>query len=226
MAVASVEEYVSGLDRALRGPRRVKRDMLAEVRDGLCDAAEALESGGLCRAEAERAAVEEFGAIEEIAPGYQEELIARQGRRTAALLFVGVPLTTIMWSLIWRFFPDTVTLSPVRDWPSWYLAVARTMDVMQLLTGVLGAVALVTLGRGARRFRRARLVTRGLGLLIWCELPFVVGMSLALMWGGNTGFGTFVPGLLASLVSNGLLVWQLYSASRCLTLGRERPATA
>ncbi|WP_246005242.1 hypothetical protein [[Actinomadura] parvosata] len=43
------------------------------------DTADALEADGLERAEAERLAVAEFGAVHEVAPGYQAELTAVAG---------------------------------------------------------------------------------------------------------------------------------------------------
>src|SRR4051812_26337431 len=69
-----IETYVAELGRTLRGPRRAKADLLAEARDSLVDAAGARERVGLPREEAEREAVAEFGAVPDIAPGYQTEL--------------------------------------------------------------------------------------------------------------------------------------------------------
>lgn len=224
-----IDDYVRELGRELRGPRRARHDMIVEARDSLVDTAEALEASGMSRAEAESLAVAEFGPVEEIAPGYQEELLAGQGRRTAALLFLSVPLVTLMWSLIWRFWPEIVTMSPVEHKPWWFLPVARALDIAQILTGLVAAVALVTLGRGTRRrfAPRARTVTRALGLLVWCQLPFTTGMSIALMSAGHTGFGTYVPGVVASVLSCGMQAWQLHSAARCLALSRRpRPALA
>ncbi|MET8977016.1 permease prefix domain 1-containing protein [Streptomyces sp. NPDC004539] len=95
-----IEQYVAELDRALRGPRAVKADMLAEARDGLTDAAEAYEESGLDRASAERCAVADFGAVERIAPEFQAELALAQGRRTA-LLICGVLLAQpVVWWLL------------------------------------------------------------------------------------------------------------------------------
>ncbi|MEX3105992.1 MULTISPECIES: permease prefix domain 1-containing protein [unclassified Streptomyces] len=95
-----IEHYVAELDRALRGPRAVKADMLAEARDGLADAAEAYEESGLDRASAEACAVADFGPVERIAPEFQTELALAQGRRTA-LLICGVLLAQpVVWWLL------------------------------------------------------------------------------------------------------------------------------
>ncbi|QNP76191.1 hypothetical protein IAG44_41015 [Streptomyces roseirectus] len=95
-----IEHYVAELDRALRGPRAVKADMLAEARDGLADAAQAYEESGLDRVSAERRAVADFGSVERVAPEFQGELALAQGRRTA-LLICGVLLAQpVVWWLL------------------------------------------------------------------------------------------------------------------------------
>src|SRR5690349_5501816 len=131
MASASaIDDYVSGLGRSLRGPSRLRRDLVAEARDGLDDAAEAHVEQGVGRAEAERKAVAEFGPMTEIARAYQEELAAHQGRRMAATLFVTVPLMTLIWSFIWVVFPeDPVTVMAVK--PIWFTPLARFLDFFQ-----------------------------------------------------------------------------------------------
>jgi len=145
----AIDDFVAALGRRLRGPRRLKRDLLAEARDGLIDAAEALEAAGLGRAEAERRAVAEFGEVAEVAPGYRAELTARQGRHTAALVFLSVPATTLMWSELWRGYPwDPASLTAT---PAWFLPLARLIDWLQILTGVAGGLALLAFGHLARR---------------------------------------------------------------------------
>ncbi|WP_037969778.1 permease prefix domain 1-containing protein [Streptosporangium amethystogenes] len=221
-----IDDYVTGLGHALRGPRGPRLDMITEARDSLLDTAEALEGDGLEREEAERAAVEEFGTIEEIAPGYQEELSIAAGRRLAVVLFLTVPLTTAMWSLIWKVFPAAPMAYETR--PDWFVPVARGLDILQMLIGVLGGVALFALGRGLRRIRRPRLVTRFLGLLVWAMLPVMLALSGALMFGssGPDGFGDYLPGAGVALMS--LLFWglQLYGAFTCLSLTRRAPFPA
>ncbi|MFJ2032083.1 permease prefix domain 1-containing protein [Streptosporangium sp. NPDC087985] len=220
-----IDDYVAELGRSLKGPRRPKLDLVTEARDSLFDTAEALEDGGLDRAEAELAAVEEFGPIGEIAPGYQEELSISAGRRLAALLFVSVPLTALMWSVIWQVFPTDPVDYATR--PGWFVPVARSVDILQMLTGVLGAAALLALGRGLRRVRRPRLVTRGLAVFVWAMLPVMLTLCGALMYGshGPAGLSEYPPGVGLALVSYGLMLAQLYGAARCLSITRRRPLT-
>src|SRR5690606_27547686 len=112
-----IDDYVSELDRALRGPPGPKRGLGGEARDRLLDTAEALESEGLAREEAERQAVKECGDIAEITPGYQMELTAASGRRLGTLLFVSVPITVAMWSVLWRISPgDAATWASAPAW--------------------------------------------------------------------------------------------------------------
>jgi hypothetical protein len=222
-----IDDYVSVLARELRGPRRIRMDMIAEARDGLADAAEALERSGLARAEAENRAVAEFGPVREIAPGYQEELVASQARRTARLLFLCTPLITLMWSGVWLVLPAHAT-APWSDKPEWFMPVARTIDVMQIVTGVLAGVLLLLLGRGAgwrvpgrRRAGgrgRARAMAWTLGLVIWCQFPLVFLMGTALSIAGQVEMDEYLPGMAATVISVLLTAWQLRSAAHCLSL--------
>ncbi|GII00297.1 permease prefix domain 1-containing protein [Planobispora takensis] len=222
-----IDDYVTGLSRALRGPRRPKLDLMTEARDSLLDAAEALECDGLERAEAERAAVRDFGTIEEIAPGYQEELSVSAGRRLAVLLFVAVPITAIMWNMLWRVFPaDVVSYEAA---PDWFAPVARVVDATQLLIGAIGAIALLALGRGRRRIRRPERVARALAVFVWAMVPVMFVLCSALMYGSNgpVGFSDYPPGLVASAVSYGLWGVKVALATRCIGITRNRvPAVA
>jgi len=92
-----VEQYLTGLSRALQGPRRRKADLLAEARDSLVDATEAFEADGLGPREAAERAVADFGDLTEVVPGYRSELGIAQGRRTAVLLFMVMIAQPIVW---------------------------------------------------------------------------------------------------------------------------------
>ncbi|MFF0309524.1 permease prefix domain 1-containing protein [Streptosporangium sp. NPDC004379] len=219
-----IDDYVTRLGRTLKGPPGPKRDMITEARDSLVDTAEALEDGGLDRAEAERVAVEEFGGIDEIAPAYQERLAVSAGRRLAALLFVSVPLTCLMWGVIWKFFPGDPAGYVSR--PGWFGPVARAVDLIQVFVGLLGGVALFALGRGLRRLRRPRFVIRSLAALVWVMLPTVGVLSLALTYGSHNAGGFPVYGTAAALVSDALSLVQLYGAVRCMRVTRRRLAIA
>ncbi|MEV4091241.1 permease prefix domain 1-containing protein [Streptosporangium saharense] len=222
-----IDDYVARLGRTLRGPRGPRFDMVTEARDSLLDTAEALELDGLGRAEAERAAVEEFGRVEEIAPGYQAALSVAAGRRLAALLFISVPVTIMAWSLVWRLSPGDP--AAYARWPAWFMPVSRGLDYLQLAIALLGGAGLFALGRGLRRIRRPRLVTRSLAVLVWTMLPVtgVLGMMLTI---GAQRDDFFDHPLNAGVeaMSLGLALLQLYGAARCMQVTRRHlhPATA
>ncbi|NUO98624.1 MAG: hypothetical protein HOV96_23265 [Nonomuraea sp.] len=221
-----IDDYVADLDRALAGPPGAKRDLVVEARDSLSDTADAFEADGLERAEAERLAVAEFGPVAEIAPGYQSELTAVAGRRLGLLLFISVPLTALMWSLVWRIYPaDPSAWAGV---PAWYRVISRLLDVTQLVTGVYGGLTLLALGRGARWIRRPRLVTRSLGIVVWGMLPIVGGMSLLLSYGaaGPGRMTDFLPAILANLATAAFWGLQIYGATRCIRVTRVSRVTA
>jgi hypothetical protein len=215
-----IDDYVSELHSALRGPHGPKHDLVVEARDSLIDTADALESDGLTRAEAERLAVEEFGRIREIAPGYQAELTATAGRRMALLLFVSVPATVFAWSLVWEFYP--ADLSTWATLPGWYGTVSRLLDIVQLTVGLYGGLALLALSRGSYWITHPRLVTRSLGVAVWVMLPLTVALGLLLAHDSHAPAAPadFPPMLLANLLTYGFAGMQLYCATRCIRLTR------
>jgi hypothetical protein len=218
-----IDDYVADLNRALSGPQGPKRDMVVEARHSLSDTADAFEAEGLERLEAERLAVAEFGRVAEIAPGYQSELTAVSGRRLGVLLLVSVPVTVLMWSVLWRLYPATEEAWVSR--PSWFGPVSRLLDVLQLATGVYGGLALLALSRGARWIRRPHLVTRSLGVIVWAALPITAGLGLLLSYGADSpNTLTALPAALANLVTSALWGLQIYGATRCLRITRaSRP---
>ncbi|MFG1706115.1 permease prefix domain 1-containing protein [Nonomuraea sp. M3C6] len=221
-----IDDYVADLDRALAGPHGPKRDLVVEARDSLADTADALEADGLDRAEAEKQAVAEFGQVAEIAPGYQAELTATSGRRLGVLLFIGVPITVAMWSVMWRLYPAADDVWTNR--PGWYSPVSRLLDLIQLGTGLYGGLVVFALSRGARWMRRPRLATRSLAVLVWVTLPIAAGLGLLLTYGMDApNTLTPLPAVLASLVSAALWGLQVYGAIRCMRLTRaSRPRAA
>lgn len=216
---AAVDDYVGALAKTLRGPRRARRDLLAEARDGLRDAAEAYAEEGLSPEEAQARAVADFGPVAEVAPGFQEELTAIQVRHTALLIFLGTPVLALMWTYLWQVFPagPGYTMRPV-----WFDVVAKTVDVLQLLTGLAGGVALWRL----RRTRRSRRVARLLGFLVWGQLPLMAVLCSALTATANvlTAFPDYPPGMVATWLSLTFWGWKLWSAAHCLRSAGSAPA--
>lgn len=100
--VDPIAEYVVALRRALHGPRRTLRCMVAEAHAGLADAAAAYRDGGVAPERAAVLAVRDFGPVAEVAPEFQDELTARQGRWAAILLAVVFPAMLFGWDLLWK----------------------------------------------------------------------------------------------------------------------------
>jgi hypothetical protein len=167
-----VSAHVAELDRVLRGPAGVKRGMIAEVRDGLADAVAGHRDRGLDPQRAAAAAVREFGSVYEVAPLLQEELTARQGRRTAQLLVVTFPAMLLAWAALWTSgkawsTPPTATVA----------GLARAVDVLAVLITV---AALVLLLATFRVGPLPRWVTGLAGLLATLGVVGCGGMSLVM----------------------------------------------
>jgi hypothetical protein len=97
----TAEETLAELERRLPGPRRWREDVLAEIRDGLHDAAEAHVDAGSEPGEAERRAIDDFGSVDAVAFALRRGAVVRRGRRTAALACVPAVLGP-MWDAGWR----------------------------------------------------------------------------------------------------------------------------
>ncbi|MDZ5441911.1 permease prefix domain 1-containing protein [Micromonospora sp. 4G57] len=97
-----VEERLRELAGRLRGPARLKTDLLTEARHALLDAAEAYRADGLPAAEAERRAVAEFGSPAQLAPGYQAELAAGALRGLAVRALAVAVALMVGGDLTWR----------------------------------------------------------------------------------------------------------------------------
>jgi hypothetical protein len=171
-----IEPYLAELSAALRGPRAVKTDLLVEARHSLVDATEAYESGGLPRTAAECRAVADFGAVPEIAPGYQVELGLVQARRTALLVAAVIAVQGGFAEAAWRSLPA----HPTWHASTLYAAVAQMVDLAGPVTIGLALVAALTAGIGTRYLRPQRWLARATGVYALAVYGFftVAGLFL------------------------------------------------
>jgi hypothetical protein len=95
-----IEAVVDRLDAELGGFGVRRAGVLAELRDGLEDAAAAYGRAGLPAPEARRRAVTDFGDPEHVARHYRTADLGRQSQRTAALLGTGSVLLMAAWTLL------------------------------------------------------------------------------------------------------------------------------
>ncbi|MGW5671189.1 permease prefix domain 1-containing protein [Micromonospora sp. NPDC003776] len=151
-----VEERLRELAGRLRGPARLKADLLTEARHSMQDAVEAYREGGLPRAEAERRAVAEFGSPAQLAPGYQAELAAGALRRLAVRALAVAVVLMAGGDLTWRGSSWSDGPRP----PEGYLLLSASLNGIWSLVAVLALAALL-LGILAARYRSSRLPVLG-----------------------------------------------------------------
>jgi hypothetical protein len=194
-----IEAFVAELDDTLRGPRSVKADMLAEVRDGLLDATEAYKDSGLDEDVAQRQAVADFGAVPEVAADYQVELGLSQGRRTGLLISVVLAAQPVAWHLLLRLVgqqgESTTTYLTVN-------AIVRWTGVAAMVGGLLTVIAL---GIGTRYLGSRALLTRATGIFAFvvCGVFASLGLLLTVV-SPATGSLLAWSGLPSTLVLLGL----------------------
>jgi hypothetical protein len=91
--------YLSDLAAELRGPRRRREAILAELRDGLDQATEDCVASGLPADQAAAAAITQFGSAHAVAEAFAGELTTAYARRTLACFIATGPLVGI-WLLL------------------------------------------------------------------------------------------------------------------------------
>ncbi|WP_158849167.1 permease prefix domain 1-containing protein [Saccharothrix deserti] len=168
-----IDDYVTALDRRLRGPGHVKDDLLAEARDSLHDAAAAHRDGGLTEEAAQRRAVAEFGPVNAIAREYQGLLGLAHGARTLRTVMLVLPLTHVMWELNRKFW-----IGAWNDFdappPDWYLVIARLNDISAWVVAGAAVIALLI----GRRLARTALSTVTLARLAGTVAVVAVGLNV------------------------------------------------
>ena len=168
-----IDDYIGGLSARLVGPRRAKRDLLREARDGIVDAADAYADAGLDPTEAAGRAVADFGRYRQVVRPFQTELAVAQGRRTALAVAVAMPAVLLASRLMW---PDPSLLT-------------RTFDVLQVTAAIMAVLTLAGYGWGSRylpagRLPAVTLLTRltGVGVLAFVTAAALVGFAV-FVWG-------------------------------------------
>lgn len=160
---APVDAYLQTLAGLLRGPRRRRRQILAELRDGLNDATGALVADGKPAEEAQKEALTAFGSPKEVAAAFAGELATAYARRTIAAYVLTGPLVGIWWLLLLQPHP----------WRTGLVALLIAIPVIPLLVVAIttATTTLATTGRLMRWLpetgpRRAITATIGLASLV------------------------------------------------------------
>ncbi|MQA25589.1 MAG: hypothetical protein GEU94_08965 [Micromonosporaceae bacterium] len=136
----AVEEYLAAIAAELPGPRRVRDDALAELRDGLHDAISARTAAGEPAAAAASAVLAESGSPSVVAAAYAPELDAVSARRTAQALLATGPLLGWLW---------LTSLTPGRA-PDALLRGLPPLAGLVALAAVAGVLAIVAAGPAVR----------------------------------------------------------------------------
>lgn len=93
-----VNGYLGEIAARLPGPARVRAGIIAELRGGLLDAADAHRDAGLPADGAADAAIREFGDPGLVAGAFRPGLATRQARRLALTLLATGPLIGLLWA--------------------------------------------------------------------------------------------------------------------------------
>ncbi|MEU1888206.1 permease prefix domain 1-containing protein [Micromonospora sp. WMMD987] len=208
-----IDERLRDLTSRLHGPRRLKTELLREVRDALHDATEAYRDGGLPAREAERRAVADFGTPGELVPAYQAELAAgalrglsRRALGIAVVLSAGGDLT-------WQGSSWSDGGTPP---PAGYQVLAGSLDAVWLAVAGLALAVLLSGRRAARRGRATTPAGRllGLGLVGTLAVGAVAGTAL---FGWSVGLWEAAltwPPMIVGAVLAGAAHFSLFRASR------------
>jgi hypothetical protein len=220
--VSVLDDYVGGLAAGLRGPRRLRADLVAEARDSLTDASEAYQAQGCPQSEAQRRAVAEFGRLPEVLPGYQAELAVAQARRTTLLFAVALVALRVLTPLLWtgRAQPDG----------SGYRLISAGFDYLASAGAVAALAGWLLLGWGSRfapdGARVVRTVARA--ALAFLTLHGLCGLTIWL-WSllRSPGFLHWPPLWVGLVLTNAAFGCAVLGAWRCLALSRAaRPYLA
>ncbi|GAA2218170.1 permease prefix domain 1-containing protein [Micromonospora olivasterospora] len=219
--VVRVEDRLRELDDRLRGPVRLKADLLTEARHALQDAVEAYRDGGLSAAEAERRAVAEFGDPAGLAPAYQAELAAGSLRGLALRVLAVAGVLVVAGDLTWQ--GSSWSGAGPRP-PAGYLLLSGSLDAVWLATAVLAVAGLLVVAASARSAhpalpRLARLV--GLGLT---AAPVLGALAGAALYAWSLGLWeaalTWPPMIVGGVATTAAFLWIARAARSWLLAAR------
>lgn len=224
MTVADpIAEYAVALDRALLGPRRTRRCMVAEARAGLRDAAAAYRDGGAAPERAAALAVRDFGPVAVVAPEFQDELTARQGRWAAVLFAIVFPAMLFGWDLLW-------STGTVRRDERVISDVVVELSVLQdVMTALIGLAALALFAATYLRAISPRRLTKTIGITGAVGAATCGGISVGMNVAGGHSTVTLLmtnPAAAAAIAASAvvlvLIVWQSVRALRVARVA-DRP---
>jgi hypothetical protein len=93
-----IESLLGAIGARLPGPARPRDEILAELRDGLLEAAEANHREGLGYDESVQLALRQFGDAPTLAAAFWPEMAAARARRVVLTLFATGPIVAALWA--------------------------------------------------------------------------------------------------------------------------------
>jgi len=149
----AVEGYLAAVSARLPGPAWARAGIVAELRSGLLDAADAHRAAGLPPAEATAAAIGEFGDPALVAGGFTAEIAARLARRVAVALLASGPLVGMLWITAALTSHLGVRLAPPWEWQDLSAAVRVAIHLLAVPVGVTAWAALFGIASTGRLTR-------------------------------------------------------------------------
>jgi hypothetical protein len=199
-----IAAYLRSVERRLHAPRSTRRELTTELADGLWDAAEAYRKAGDPPLLAETRAVRECGPVDTVVAAYRPEVVALQGRRTAALFALSMPVMVFAWGLVWSTKAPGPPASGV-----WHLGLLSGLtDWAGVAGGVAAMAAAAMFVVSARRAWPVRPVVAGLVALCGAALLLSMGSS-ALMEVLNAAQIRHITAGSWPVVALGVLTWVL-----------------
>ena len=228
-----IDSYLADLDARLRGTASIKAELLAEARDGLVDAAEAHQERGLAPADAQRAAVEEFGPVEEIGREYQAELGVAQGARLLRSMLLALPAVHALWELTAMWSIGAWDQHYGTTAPPWYLSFAWANDRVVWLSSAIALIALLGCRWAARNGVDSRRIARmpavagaiALGAVLAVEFALLVATAVFDPQRLNGPLPTGLATLVSLVVAGRLLVLTVRSFAYSTGSRERRRAT-
>ncbi len=145
----ALERYLAEVTARLPGPARAHAGIVAELRSGLLDAADAQRSAGLPPGQAGAAAISEFGDPAQIADAFRAEIAASQARRVAVTLLVTGPLVGLLW--IAEAMASHLGIRPGLSWP--WTGVSPGFHLVAVAVGVTACAAMAGIAATGRLSR-------------------------------------------------------------------------
>jgi hypothetical protein len=224
-----IESYLSQVTTAMPGPARARADIVAELRGGLLDAADAHRRAGLAPAAAAQAAVAEFGPPAQVAAGFRPGIAASQARHVAAALLATGPLVGLVWAAAARASHIGVRDAPPWRWAGMPPAAPIAFPLIAAVILITIWTALITLAATGRLTRwlprRPRLAptTAGIAGFAAATADLIILALLASQLATAPAKLAAVPVALAAAASTTRLILARRAGRRCLASRASLP---